>query len=92
MYAFRRFFEAGVDGLFKRNEVSLEEKVLTILLYLAGLSLRGINERYGLIKASKEAVRLWVHKIESLAYYGLPKPRRLIAIDETEAKLNGEWL
>jgi len=51
-----------------------------------------MTERYGLIKASREAVRLWVHKLESLAYHGPPRPRRLVAIDETKAKLNGEWL
>jgi transposase-like protein len=79
-------------GLFKRNKVSLEVKVRAIILYLAGLSTRGMTERYGLIKASREAVRLWVHKLESLAYHGPPRPRRLVAIDETKAKLNGEWL
>jgi transposase-like protein len=33
-----------------------------------------------------------IHKLESLTYHGPPKPRRLIAIDETKTKLNGEWL
>jgi len=51
-----------------------------------------MTERYGLVKASREAVRLWVHKLESLTYHGPPKPRRLVAVDETETKLNGEWL
>ena len=81
-----------VNGLFKRNKVSVEEKVWAIIFYLAGLSLRAMTERYGLVKASREAVRLWVHKLESLTYHGPPKPRRLIAIDETKTKLNGEWL
>jgi transposase-like protein len=48
--------------------------------------------RCGLVKASREAVRLWVHKLESLTYYGLPRPRRLVAVDEAKAKLNGERL
>jgi len=60
--------------------------------YLAGLSTRAMTKRYGFVKASREAVRLWVHKLESLAYHGPPKPRRLVAIDETKAKLNEEWL
>ena len=93
MGALERLLEAVKGaGLFKRNKVSLEVKVRAMVLYLAGLSTRGMTERYGLIKASREAVRLWVHKIESLAYHGPPRPRRLVAIDETKAKLNGEWL
>ena len=48
--------------------------------------------RYGLVKASREAVRPWPHKLESLAYHGPPNPRRLVAVDETETKLNGERL
>jgi hypothetical protein len=51
-----------------------------------------MTERYGLVKASREAVRLWVHKLESLAYHGPPKPRRLVAIDETKAKLEPQYL
>jgi len=74
-------------GLFKRNKVSLEVKVRAMVLYLAGLSTRGMTERYGLIRAGGGAVRLWVHKLESLAYHGPPRPRRLVAIDETKAKL-----
>jgi transposase len=74
--AFRRLLEAvEVNGLFKRNKVSfrlVEVKVWAIILYLAGLSTRAMTERYGLIKASREAVRLWVHKLESLAYHGPP--------------------
>jgi transposase len=74
--AFRRLLEAvKANGLFKRNKVSLEVKVRAMVLYLAGLSTRGMTERYGLIKASRKAVRLWVHKIESLAYHGPPMPR-----------------
>jgi len=51
-----------------------------------------MTERYGLVKASREAVRPWPHKLESLAYHGPPNPRRLVAVDETETKLNGERL
>ncbi|MEM2896588.1 MAG: DDE-type integrase/transposase/recombinase, partial [Candidatus Bathyarchaeia archaeon] len=93
MNAFTRLLEAiKANRLFKRNKVSLEDKVWAIIFYLAGLSLRAITERYGLIKASKEAVRLWVHRLEALTYHGSPKNRRTIAIDETKTKLNGKWL
>ncbi|MEM2260758.1 MAG: hypothetical protein QXY65_06800, partial [Candidatus Methanomethylicaceae archaeon] len=64
-----------------RNKIPLKEKILAIILYLAGLSLRSITEKYGLIKASRESVRIWVHKIERLVYHGPPKYRKIIAID-----------
>jgi hypothetical protein len=55
MYAFRKLLEAvKANKLFKRNKVSVEEKAWAIILYLAGLSLRAMTERYGLIKASRE--------------------------------------
>jgi len=87
-----------VDGLFKRNKVSfrlVEVKVWAIILYLAGLSTRAMTERYGLIKASREAVRLCFGSISLNPWPTMarpPKPRRLVAIDETKAKLNGERL
>lgn len=40
-------------GLFKRSKVSLEEKVWATMLYLAGLSVRGMTERYSLINAGR---------------------------------------
>jgi hypothetical protein len=36
----------------------VEERAWAIIFYLAGLSLRAMGERYGLIEAGKEAVRL----------------------------------
>jgi hypothetical protein len=61
MYAFRKLLETiKANKLFKRNKVSIEEKVWTIIFYLTGLSLRAMTERYGLVKAGKEAVRLCV--------------------------------
>ncbi len=53
---------------------------------MAGLSLRAIIERYGLIKASREDVRLWVHRLEALAHSASPRPRRLVAIDEAKLR------
>ena len=77
---------------FRKLLEAVEVKAWAIILYLAGLSTRAMTKCYGFVKASREAVRLWVHKLESLAYHGPPKPRRLVTIDETKVKLNGEWL
>ncbi|MGQ9469239.1 MAG: DDE-type integrase/transposase/recombinase [Nitrososphaerales archaeon] len=60
--------------------------------FLYGLSTRGMTERYGLIEASREAVRLWVHKLEGLLYHRPPKRRFMVAVDGTKTKLNGVWL
>jgi hypothetical protein len=47
--------------LFRRNKVSLEEEVWMMILYLAGLSLSAVTERYGLVDASIWSIRFWVH-------------------------------
>lgn len=80
------------NRIFKRNKVRLEEKVYACILFLAGLSTRCMTERYGLIEASREAVRVWVHKLEGLVYHGPPRRRFMVAVDETKTKLNGVWL
>jgi hypothetical protein len=54
MHAFRKVLETvKANKLFKRNKVLLEKKVWAIILYLAGLSLRAITERYGLVDVSR---------------------------------------
>lgn len=55
---------------------------LAITPYLAGLSLRAITERYGLVEASEEAARLWV---EALKTYHGPE-----ACSVDEMKFDGE--
>jgi hypothetical protein len=62
MHAFGKLLEAvKVYGLFKRNKVSLEKKVWAIVLYLAGLSLRAITERYGLVNLPKVSSKKTIH-------------------------------
>ncbi|MEM3019698.1 MAG: DDE-type integrase/transposase/recombinase [Candidatus Bathyarchaeia archaeon] len=51
-----------------------------------------MTERYGFVKASREAVRLWIHRLEMLVYHGPPRARVLVAMDETKTKLCGRWL
>ena len=93
MGAFEWLLEAVLERrVFKRNRVSLVEKVYACILFLAGLSTRCMTERFGLIRASREAVRLWVHRLEGLLYHGPPRKRFMVAVDETKIKLNGLWV
>ncbi|MFH7859564.1 MAG: hypothetical protein QXR03_01015 [Candidatus Aenigmatarchaeota archaeon] len=86
MDAFKRLLEAIKENkIFKRNKIQLKEKILAIILY-SGLSLRSINEKYKIIKASRESVRIWIHKLEELVYYGPPKYRKIIAIEDINTK------
>jgi putative transposase len=56
---------------------------------MAGLSLRDPSERLCLTGASRESVRTWVHRFSSL--FKLSKrARRLVAVDETVLKVNGQ--
>jgi len=78
--------------LFKRNKVSLRHKVKAGLLYMAGLSTRGIAEVVRAVPASREAVRQWAHRFAALPSLTEPKARRCLAVDETKLKLNGKHL
>jgi len=49
-------------GIFRRNKVSLRHKVRGCIMYMAGLSYRGMTERTGLIPAGHVAVYYWVKK------------------------------
>jgi len=75
-------------GFFQRNRVPLEVKVLAAMLCFAGLSYRRASRLVGGL--SYVAVRDAFIALRR----ALPKPerrvRRLIAVDETKAKLGGE--
>jgi putative transposase len=65
------------------------EKIYSVFLFAAGLSLRGLSERLCLIGASREAVRIWVHRFSSL-FRPSKRIRRLVAVDESVLKVNGQ--
>jgi len=44
-----------------------------------------------IIPCSHEAVRLWVRKLEQITINVEAKPRRMVAVDETKIKADGEW-
>jgi transposase-like protein len=80
-------------GLFLRSisipqAPSYREDLFRLFLFTAGLSLRDLSERLCLTGASRESVRIWVHRFSSL-FKPSKRARRLVAVDETVLKING---
>jgi transposase-like protein len=74
-------------GIFKRNKKPIEEKALALLLYMSGLSSWQISEQLGISHAS---VLYWARAFSSIMLDVPAKERKLIAVDETELKVNGD--
>jgi putative transposase len=77
------------SDLFRSHRYSPVEKLFSVILFIAGLSLRGLSERLCLTGASRESVRIWVHRFSSL-FKPSKRARRLVAVDETVLKVNGQ--
>jgi putative transposase len=75
--------------LFHSHRYSPLEKIYSVILFIAGLSLRDLSERLSLTGASRESVRIWVHRFSSL-FKPSKRARRLVAVDETVLKVNGQ--
>jgi len=54
------------SNLFRFHRYSPLEKLYSVILFTAGLSLRDLSERLCLTGASMESVRMWVHRFSSL--------------------------
>jgi hypothetical protein len=54
------------SNLFRFHRYSPLEKLYSVVLFIAGLSLRGLSERLCLTGASRESVRIWIHRFSSL--------------------------
>jgi transposase-like protein len=78
-------------GLFERNRVPVELKVLGLAFYIQLSSLRRAAKALSEIhRVSKTAFWKWVRKIgEKININPSRIPRRLIALDETCVKANG---
>jgi putative transposase len=74
--------------LFRHHRYSPLEKLCSVILFIAGLSLRDVSERFCLTFASRESVRMWAHRSSSL-FRPSKRVRRLVAVDETVLKING---
>jgi len=75
--------------LFRHHRYSPLEKLCSVILFIAGLSLRDLSERLCLTGASRESVRIWAHRSSSL-FRPSKRARRLVAVDETVLKVNGQ--
>jgi transposase-like protein len=77
------------SNLFRSHRYSPLEKIYSVILFIAGLSLRDLSERLCLIGASRESVRIWVHRFSSL-FRPSRRVRRLVAVDVNVLKVNGQ--
>ena len=75
--------------IFKRNKRPLESKVVASLLYLSGLSYRGMTYQTRIIEASHVSVYNWVHALKGIVSRVPRKERKVVAIDETKLKIHG---
>jgi len=73
---------------FRHHRYSPLEKLCSVILFIAGSSLRDVSERFCLTFASRESVRIWAHRSSSL-FRPSKRVRRLVAVDETLLKVNG---
>jgi transposase-like protein len=76
------------SNLFQSHRYFPVEKLYSVFLFAAGLSLRDLSERLCLTGASRESVRIMVHRFSSL-FKPSKRARRLVAVDETVLKING---
>ncbi len=77
------------SNLFRSHRYPPLEKIYSVILFIAGLSLRDLSERLCLTGASRESVRIWVHRFSSL-FKPSKRARRLVAVDETVLKVKGQ--
>mgnify|MGYP003881184203 FL=1 len=52
----------NISSLYRFNNYPLCGKAYAVMLYVAGLSLRDLSERYCITYASRESVRRWFHR------------------------------
>jgi putative transposase len=77
------------SNLFRSHRYPPLEKLYSVFLFIAGLSLRDLSERLSLTGASRESVRIWVHRFSSI-FRPSRRVRRLVAVDETVLKVSGQ--
>lgn len=78
-------------NIFKRDRKSTQTRALGIILYHFGVSLRNTSAVVSSFEpVSHEAIRLWYHRAAKV-FTVQKAARRIIAIDETKIKINGQW-
>src|SRR5690349_9137127 len=84
MRAFNLLLEAARDRrIFLRNKIPLRTKIQACLLYMAGLSYRGMTYQTRRVNASHVSVFSWVHALKGIVSRVPRKERRVVAMDET---------
>jgi transposase-like protein len=78
-------------GVFERNKVPFELKVLGLAFHIQLSSLRRVARALSEVhRVSKTAIWKWVGKLSERICVDPPKmPRRLVALDKTCVKVNG---
>ena len=90
MRPYNTLLKAAQDArIFRRNKRPLRSKVLACLLYLSGLSYRGMTYQTRLIDASHASVCRWVHAMKRVVSRVPVRERKVVAMDETKLKING---
>lgn len=85
--------EIKAKKVFRRNKKRGELKVLSVLLYFYGLSLRKTSNFLTIFEQiSHESVRLYYHKLKKILKPPERKKRRLIAVDEAKLKLKNKQI
>jgi putative transposase len=79
----------SLASLFRFHRYPPVEKLCSVFLFIAGLSLRGLSEMLCLTGASRESVRIWVHRFSSI-FRPSRRVRKLVAVDETVLKVSGQ--
>jgi putative transposase len=80
---------SSLASLFRFHRYPPVEKLYSVVLFIAGLSMRDLSERLCLTGASRESVRIWVHRFSSI-FRPSRRVRRLVAVDEAVLKVSGQ--
>lgn len=85
--------KAVQDGhIFRWNKRPLRSKIVACLLYVAGLSYRGVTLQTGIIPACYRSVHYRVQQLRNITAGVEAEERRFVAIEETKQKINGRLL
>jgi transposase-like protein len=80
---------SSLASLFWFHRYPPVKKLYSVFLFTTGLSLRDLSERLCLTGASRESVRIWVHRFSPI-FRPSRRVRRLVAVDETVLKVSGQ--
>jgi transposase-like protein len=80
---------SSLASLIRFHRYPPVEKLYSVVLFIAGLSMRDLSERLCLTGASRESVRIWVHRFSSI-FRPSRRVRRLVAVDEAVLKMSGQ--